>query len=206
MANGSEFQLNAGNRALDFINTLDNTGSPDGGVDSLPDYTSLLRFCEATGALCGAVTRALNRLEKAAKGTVMHRVPQLRDTLRNIFSAIARDRPTGSRDLAQLNNYLEEALRHRRLSKNGEIFAWDWTGAETDANSPLWPIVLDAAELLTSERLTLVRECDSETCGWLFLDTSKNHSRRWCDMKVCGNRFKARSYYQRLREAAEANR
>lgn len=200
MADGPEFQLNAGNRALDFINTL------DGVVDLLPDYPSLLRFCEATGVLSSAALRALNRLEKIEKEAVMHAVPQLRETLRNIFSAIAHDRPSDSSDLAQLNNYLEEALQHRRLSKNGRTFAWGWMDPEMDAASPLWPIVLDAAELLASERLTLVRECDSETCGWLFLDNSKNHSRRWCDMKTCGNRFKARSYYQRLREAAEANR
>jgi predicted RNA-binding Zn ribbon-like protein len=134
----------------------------------------------------------------------MQKVPELRETLRTIFSATARNHPIGNEDLAQLNNYLEPALRHRRLSRNGKTLVWGWSNLEVDANSPLWQIVLDAAELLTSEKLTLVRECDSETCNWLFLDTSKNHSRRWCDMKTCGNRFKARSYYQRLREAAEA--
>jgi predicted RNA-binding Zn ribbon-like protein len=61
----------------------------------------------------------------------------------------------------------------------------------------LWPIASSAADLLTSERLKKVRLCEAKTCTWLFLDESRNHSRRWCDMKVCGNREKARRHYQR---------
>jgi predicted RNA-binding Zn ribbon-like protein len=61
----------------------------------------------------------------------------------------------------------------------------------------LWPVARSASELLTSDDLAYVRGCASETCAWLFLDKTKNHGRRWCEMKTCGNRDKARRYYQR---------
>jgi predicted RNA-binding Zn ribbon-like protein len=64
----------------------------------------------------------------------------------------------------------------------------------------LWPIVRSAAELLASDNLPFVRACSSNTCQWFFLDTSKNHRRRWCSMKLCGNRAKVRKFYARQRE------
>src|ERR671930_579256 len=82
----------------------------------------------------------------------------------------------------------EIARRPRRIA-NG--FAWV-------ADDVLAPVVWSAAELLTSGPLERVRECPGDdTCGWLFLDTSRNGSRRWCDMRTCGNRAKARRYYRR---------
>jgi predicted RNA-binding Zn ribbon-like protein len=64
----------------------------------------------------------------------------------------------------------------------------------------LWPILRSAAEVLTSEKRTRLGQCaDDRGCGWLFLDTSKNRSRRWCDMEDCGNRAKARRHYLRER-------
>jgi predicted RNA-binding Zn ribbon-like protein len=67
---------------------------------------------------------------------------------------------------------------------------------------PLWILARSAADLLTSEQHAYVRQCASEECTWLFIDRSKNHSRRWCDMGDCGNREKARRL--RARKRAEA--
>jgi predicted RNA-binding Zn ribbon-like protein len=58
-----------------------------------------------------------------------------------------------------------------------------------------------AADLLVSPERALVRECASGTCSWLFVDRSRTHQRRWCSMKTCGNRAKARRFYTRRREA-----
>jgi predicted RNA-binding Zn ribbon-like protein len=55
-------------------------------------------------------------------------------------------------------------------------------------------VARSAAELLISPERACVRECASETCTWLFVDTTKNHSRRWCDMNSCGNRYKVRKF------------
>jgi predicted RNA-binding Zn ribbon-like protein len=59
----------------------------------------------------------------------------------------------------------------------------------------LWPIAQSAADLMTSDKRNSVRQCGADDCAWLFLDESRNHSRRWCDMKTCGNRQKARRHY-----------
>jgi len=64
-----------------------------------------------------------------------------------------------------------------------------------------WLIVRSAADLLTSDKLHDVRACSAEDCRWLFLDISKNHSRRWCDMETCGNQAKARRHYRRKKSA-----
>jgi predicted RNA-binding Zn ribbon-like protein len=81
--------------------------------------------------------------------------------------------------------------------------------APYDLFAPLWPIARDAAELLASDRLEYVRACASKTCEWLFLDESKNHRRRWCDMTKCGNIridlffFRSRNISQHARLCSE---
>ena len=74
---------------------------------------------------------------------------------------------------------------------------WEWK-SQNPVDSILWPIAQSAADLLTSPDLAAVRMCEAPDCAWLFLDQSRNRSRRWCDMKVCGNRQKARRHYQRM--------
>jgi predicted RNA-binding Zn ribbon-like protein len=83
----------------------------------------------------------------------------------------------------------------------GSRFEWEWPGVALDLDRVTWWVARSAAELLTSKNLTFVRECASYDCGWLFLDTTKNRSRRWCDMRTCGNRAKSRRHYERRRPA-----
>jgi predicted RNA-binding Zn ribbon-like protein len=67
---------------------------------------------------------------------------------------------------------------------------------------PLWPILWSGVDLLTSERHDPVRTCGESECGWLFLDTSRGHRRRWCSRETCGNRAKARRHYARQQSSA----
>src|SRR5690606_34555848 len=80
-------------------------------------------------------------------------------------------------------------------------FGWPESNA---LDQVLWPVAVSAAELLTSADRERVKECAADTCNWLFLDMSRNRSRRWCDMKECGNRAKARRFYKRQRAADSA--
>ncbi|MGH7124521.1 MAG: CGNR zinc finger domain-containing protein, partial [Stellaceae bacterium] len=82
-------------------------------------------------------------------------------------------------------------------------FTWAWDD-EPALDRMLWPIVRSATQLLTAAELSRVKQCAGRGCSWLFLDTSKNGSRRWCEMEVCGSRSKARAYYARRK--AEARR
>jgi predicted RNA-binding Zn ribbon-like protein len=100
-------------------------------------------------------------------------------------------------DLATLNGLLSRILPHLQLIPSGEGFTWGWARSKTDLEQVFWPVVYAAAELLTSEKLARLGQCAGQDCGWLFLDTSRNHSRRWCEMQHCGNRVKARRHYRR---------
>jgi predicted RNA-binding Zn ribbon-like protein len=60
---------------------------------------------------------------------------------------------------------------------------WSWKQV-TDLDAPLLPLAHAAADLVGSERVALLRQCGR--CRWVFLDRSRNHARRWCDMATCG--------------------
>jgi predicted RNA-binding Zn ribbon-like protein len=101
-----------------------------------------------------------------------------------------------------MNRTLREALSRLEVAPAAGGFAWAWVADEASLDQVLWPVVRSAAQLLTSGELARVRECAREGCDWLFVDTSKNHSRRWCTMAVCGSRVKAGRYYRRKKIAA----
>jgi predicted RNA-binding Zn ribbon-like protein len=190
------FNLSADHVALDFINTLDDRFVPDGQVEKLESYADLLRFAEQTRTLTAAQAATLSRLAKHGNAAgALRAAVELREILAQVFYATAQGQRVAARDLAALNESVAEAARHRVLHEQAGRFAWRWEGVDKNLDGPLWAVVQEAADVLASPDLKFVRTCGRDSCRWLFLDTSKNHSRRWCDMKVCGNRVKARRYY-----------
>jgi predicted RNA-binding Zn ribbon-like protein len=172
----------AGSLCLDFVNTVDpRKATPQ--EERLPDYAAVLDWARQAG-IEGSPLRPLvaSRAHEEAIA--------LRETLYAIFAAVARGGAPPADALRHLNDELA-----RRPRKIADGFAWEPAAGD----DVLAPIVWSAAELLTSGPLERVRECagDDDTCGWLFLDTSRNGSRRWCDMRTCGNRAKARRHYRR---------
>jgi predicted RNA-binding Zn ribbon-like protein len=124
---------------------------------------------------------------------------QVREALYRIFSLRYAGKPITEADLAFLNSVVREALAHLQLTPLEDGFRWDWSPEIDGANLILWPVARAAAELLTSDKASRVRVCeDDRGCGYLFIDQTKNHSRRWCSMESCGNRAKARRHYSRL--------
>jgi len=172
----------AGSLCLDFVNTVDPRHAPQ-REERLRDYAAVLEWARQAGI-------EASPLEAAAASRVHEEAIALRETLYAIFGAVARGETPPADALRHLNDEL--ARRPRQISDG---FAW----APASGDGVLAPIVWSAAELLTSGPLERVRECPGDdTCGWLFLDTSRNGSRRWCDMRTCGNRAKARRYYRRV--------
>ncbi len=96
--------------------------------------------------------------------------------------------------------YLKEGAAHRSLHRDREGWRWRWGSGDEPLAQHLWPVAWAAGALLTEGDLTRVKECDNDACTWLFVDMSKNRSRRWCDMKDCGNRAKARRHYKRAKK------
>jgi len=195
----SPFEFTGGNPCLDFADTVENRTS-DNPRDLLTDYGRLLQWGKEAGVISGKIAERLQHLASDAPGnaqTMLHNSIQLRDAIYDIFSAVAQRQVIPSTALALLNKAIRHANQHAQLVHTNLRFAWEWIEPESNLDSILWPVSRAAAELLSGEEVALVRQCASETCSWLFLDKTKNHRRRWCDMKICGNRDKARRYYQR---------
>lgn len=198
------FELTGGAVCLDFVNTLDDRFSAE-PKELLDHYVDLARFAEDTGILSDLqvdrlMTRSMQRPEEAKRALAS--AVQLREAISEIFYALARKKPVPAASLVILNQHMQEAAQHLGLVAGRQHFEWKFESDSYDLFAPLWPIARDAAELLASDRLEYVRACASKTCEWLFLDESKNHRRRWCDMTKCGNRAKVKRFYTRRKKAA----
>jgi predicted RNA-binding Zn ribbon-like protein len=184
---------------LDFCNTV-STHVEGQGREYLTTYGELVAWSRHARILTGDDVRAL--LSGAtpnpdSAAAVLERAVRLRELIYRTFSALAAQGQPIPPDLAALNRALQDALPRLELRQSAGGFEWAWARSRGDLDWMLWPIVRSAADLLTSEDLDRVRECAREGCDWLFVDTSKNRSRRWCSMDLCGSRVKARRYYRR---------
>jgi predicted RNA-binding Zn ribbon-like protein len=188
---------------LDFANTLyGHTGTPL--HEYLHDYRDLVIWSHKTGILARSDAERL--LRSAARHpenarAVFHRAIALREHIYRIFAALAQQQNPLSGDIASLNSARSEALSHSRLEHTGKRFIVAWND-KSPLDRLLWPLALSAADLLTSLSYTRVRQCNGDTCDWLFVDTSRNHMRRWCSMNKCGNRAKVRRFFQRKKSLA----
>lgn len=200
-SDGDTIELVGGQLCLDFANTVGNHKGAD-PHEHLGSYSALLAWGRHAGVLTDENARQLaasaSRHPEEAQRVYVRSIA-LREALYRIFSCVSTQIALRPADLAILNKVLSGAMSHARIVKREDGFQWGWQTGDRPLDQILWPIARSAADLLTSSDLALVRECDNETCGWLFVDTSKNHSRRWCSMSDCGNRAKARRHYARLK-------
>jgi predicted RNA-binding Zn ribbon-like protein len=122
---------------------------------------------------------------------------ELRETLFRIFDALGRKETPAATDIATLNKTLHALPIRLEVCTQGRDFRCERRSAQVDSDRLLAPIAWSAADLLASAQVHHVRRCADEECGWLFVDTTKNHSRRWCAMNDCGSHAKAKRYYHR---------
>ncbi len=194
-------KLIGGALCLDFANSAD---YENGRVtqEYLHTYDDFLVWSQRVGVLSEEQVQHLRTVaqpERAAQ--VLEETLGLRDVIYRIFSAAVAGRTASRNDLEALNAAFTESVRWLRIVAADEGYAYLCGGSDDDLNRPLWSIVQTAAALLTSPELPLVRQCAADDCSYLFVDTSRNRSRRWCDMDDCGNRAKAKRHYRRTKQA-----
>ncbi|HLL50378.1 MAG TPA: CGNR zinc finger domain-containing protein, partial [Thermomicrobiales bacterium] len=129
----------------------------------------------------------------------------LRATMHRVFLAIAVGNDPEPVDLERLRHAYTDAMSEAILVATEERFAWDWPSDAPHLEQPLWPVVRSAIRLLTQGDLSRIKVCENPYgCGWLFYDSSKNGSRRWCSMEGCGSQIKMRRQYAKRRATAAA--
>ncbi len=177
-----ELPIVAGHLALDFANTVDDPLGP-ARHDHIATHADLVRWSVRTGALTEDQAAVMTRSTAAVR-----KAHALRDVLNDVFTAVA----TGERPAWEaLRPYAAEAVANSVLD---EAHRLSWTHA-TAPHAMLWPVAHAAERLLTSPDVHRVKQCAG--CPWLFLDRSRNGSRRWCAMNDCGTHEKIRRYVAR---------
>ncbi|CAA9210851.1 MAG: protein of unknown function DUF1470 [uncultured Chloroflexia bacterium] len=195
-------KLLGGRLCLDFVNTVDWHGS-DHAVEFLHTYEDLLAWSRH---LTIVTEDEVSNMLQCARRTpdqathVLERAIALREALFRLFPVVAEGHAPPADDLAILNEALRRAPSRPQIAWSPPHFVWMYQGDDDALDRVLWPVAWSAADLLASAERERVKVCPGEDCGWLFLDASRNGTRRWCAMEGCGNRAKARRHYQRARK------
>jgi predicted RNA-binding Zn ribbon-like protein len=192
--------LIAGWLCLDFSNTLGMHAS-EMGREFLRSYFDLAEWSNCAGIVTEEEERALldraKKLPKEAEA-VLHKAKELREIIYRVFSSLTKNTAPREKDISLFNKKLSRVMRQSKLEVTESGIEWNVTANKNTLDWPLNAVIHSAFSLLTSEELDKVKMCaDERGCGWLFVDHSKNRSRRWCDMADCGNLAKQKRYYGR---------
>jgi predicted RNA-binding Zn ribbon-like protein len=169
---------------LDLANTVNARPVAQWDVLATPD---------AAVAWSGAVGHPVDDSPAGDEGELAA-IRALRELIYRVFGSLAHGRPPAEDDLDALAAEYSVAVANGSLRNVDGTYRLSWPEPRT-LQQLRWEVVVSSMDLLTQGRLDRLGECPS--CGWLFLDTSKNRRRRWCSMATCGSRDKARRYYAR---------
>lgn len=170
--------------ALDVANSVILRFDPARRIDRFADVPALDAFPAAANRFCTENTRfgALRPVTERNRARLL--------TLREATDRHFRAQATGKHTSESMADLLEAIASVLRVGDKGtETIALDTATAHS------------ALSLAANPEPDRLKICPN--CGWLFLDRSRNRSRTWCDMAVCGNRSKARRHYHRSKEEAQ---
>jgi predicted RNA-binding Zn ribbon-like protein len=196
-----ELSLLGGHIALDFMNTVGDHLNEQ-PREELTHYNVLARWAVHAGVISGdhaARLRQLAEEQPEAAEAARVRATALREVMYRLLLSTIRHEAHDDADLATFNEALVDAPARSQIIHEDGNYVWQFTDEVVSLDDPLWRVLWAVADLLTSDQLARVKLCEGDDCGWVFLDTSRNGSRRWCSMADCGNRAKANRYYQRHR-------
>lgn len=182
---------------LDYANTLGWRGSET--LETLHNLAEVLAWLAANGAMPELSAAELGRWfegHTAQAASVFADAIDLRETIYRLLRSLASKSAPARDDLRRLNLALASAPARTILGHHGDRYVWR-IETQPAAAAILAPVLWSAADLLVGGNAERVRQCANDRCLWLFLDESKNGTRRWCSMQSCGNRAKARRHYLR---------
>ncbi|MBS4171694.1 ABATE domain-containing protein [Bacillus sp. FJAT-49736] len=188
-----------GRLCLDFANTVSWHDSSEKSQELLTSYEKLVNWSLHADILnkqqsLSLLKKAENHPSQATE--VLQQAIKLRESIYRIFSLASNNETPASEDLSILNEAIGKAYAMMQIVPGDHKFSLEFLNGEERLDGMLPPIVQSAIDILTSEKeLSRVKKCEGYPCGWLFLDTSRNRSRRWCSMADCGNRAKAKRFY-----------
>ncbi len=196
-------RLSGGHLCLDFVNTVEPRVG-NNPHDVLTTYADLVLWGHYVGLLS---EEKANTLLKEAQSrqkdatAVFAKAMNLREAIYSIFSTLIQHASLSSSDLDTLQRLFVETMTQGHIEETPRGIEWQWSSEESNLEQLLWPLSRSAIELLTSSEVTRVKECPhwEGGCGWLFLDRSKNGSRRWCSDEECGSLIRMRRLYARKR-------
>jgi predicted RNA-binding Zn ribbon-like protein len=209
--NTNKFKFIGGNLSLDFVNTVSGRSgninknkmrnyedSPR--AEKINDYADLLTWCVKAHLMNKTkADRLLLLAEKSLPATekVLRRALILRESSYRLFKSVIEGWEPEAADVEKLNKELSMARQHQKLIWRENAYVFQWIDDENALDSMLWQIADSTAKMLTTDDTSRIRHCGNDNCNWLFLDTSRNRSRHWCDMKDCGNLTKVRRFRQK---------
>ena len=192
-------KLLGGRLCLDFVNTLDWRGT-DSPQEFLKTYDDLISWSRHAGICSQPESGKLYKMAEQSHSEtkkVLNRALKLREAIYHLFAAGTANQKSPNEDLVVFNKNLSRSMKDSHIIPTTDGYAWDIAGNRTKLDWILNPIIQSAAEILVSDERKKVKTCADSACGWLFIDVSRNRSRRWCDMQDCGNRAKASRFYRK---------
>ncbi|HEX2529163.1 MAG TPA: CGNR zinc finger domain-containing protein [Geminicoccus sp.] len=182
--------------ALDFANTAGGRNLPK-PIEHLRQAGDLLDWAMHASVLpdeAAAPVRAALQADRALADHLLESALRLREAVHRIGAAIAHGRTLPPADLDTLRQSACASLAQAELAPSDDGHCALCFAAGPPQSSLLGPVAWSAMDLFQRGDLTRLKQCPAEDCGWLFIDTSRNGSRRWCDMSTCGNRTKVRRH------------
>jgi predicted RNA-binding Zn ribbon-like protein len=212
----TRFKFIAGALCLDFVNTVGGRAGSDPKdafryrvlSDKLAAFEDLVQWSESAGVLSRVEAQKMARCSASRPidaQSAFHRAVALREAFYRICKSLLEAAPPTAADAAVLNRELANAHAHKRLNFRDAGFAWSWDQPGS-FDRILWNVVDSGAAFLASPALPSLRQCPGSDCGWLFVDESRNGSRHWCEMRICGNRAKLRRFRERMTKSGHSVR
>ena len=198
------FRCPGGALCLDFCNSGQNARGPS-GAEWIAGFPELIDWLEAADAITRGQAARLRRAAAAsprAAAQVWGRAIKFREALFRVLNARTEGGAIAREDLSIIEAEHARAVSFARLAWTGDGYSWSLDPSAESLDAALQPLVESAVSLLTSAKMERLRRCGNSTCYWLFIDETKNHSRRWCEMSSCGNVVKVRRHREKARNAA----